>query len=858
LAQPILVVSADLFLRSAVQFGRDGRDQVIDLSFPPGLDHWPHQAMSCVILDVAPADRQAAYEAVRAHHPGPLIMVLGQGEEEDDLPPDPARRMIRRPFEVSTLLRLLDELMPPAPAPDPIASTDEEPENAPEAEEEPATSHRASPAADHSARPASGRLGASAATLLAAVPPAEGDDGERFASFLRSRKIDGGVQQLPHRPATSAGVPLVDIAAAPSDQLPRHPGRASGDRPTTGLSGRSRQAAIAIALLLAAGLLSFGAWILVGLLGAARDSKAAAASTRARLEQAATAVADGDVAQARQAVEAARSELRRADAVAGRRPVRLAASLPILSQPVHDLRRLLSAAHDLTTAADQAVAIQDQLASDRVSLSRDHRFDLELLSQLIDRATGIEISLKRAEAELVRVRGGWLEPGVDRARASGLQQVQHLKARARQLSSALGILPRVLGANGPRTYLVVMTDLAELRPSGGAPTALTTARVDKGVIRLRKDPLGDISSLRDARLTWVALPDNPWRKGKMFRGFTRASSSPHFPTSGEELLRAYEAKTRVRADGVICVDPLGVRTLLRTVAIPPVPGYGRVAASNVAHLTMRDAYLRWPDRRIRQQYNQALFDILVEKFLDGKQLFLKARALAAEVPGRHIQAYSRDTEVQALLGATAIGGALSPAQYDYLAVYTLNNDASRTDSYQRRAIQQRVQLLGDGAALVTRTIRMANELPSSDRAPASRSGGSSAVSVPTVAVYVPAEASQVSVRLNGRAVKASRSREADRTLLRVGTPLGPGRRATVEVRYRISVAAERTSDGLRYELAADPQPMAQPSRLEVQVFPPAGMAIRPNGDWRMQGRDAVLSVPFSEDLVRYLELVRTG
>ena len=62
-----------------------------------------------------------------------------------------------------------------------------------------------------------------------------------------------------------------------------------------------------------------------------------------------------------------------------------------------------------------------------------------------------------------------------------------------------------------------------------------------------------------------------------------ANSSPHFPTSGRELIRAYGALTGARLDGVLCVpDPMAMRALLRATGPITVPAYGSVTAANVA------------------------------------------------------------------------------------------------------------------------------------------------------------------------------------------------------------------------------------------------------------------------------------
>jgi hypothetical protein len=73
-------------------------------------------------------------------------------------------------------------------------------------------------------------------------------------------------------------------------------------------------AAAAVAALAAA------SWLVLGLIGAARETRAAATAARADLERSGHALRAGDEVGARRAARAAERDLARADAAAGRPP----------------------------------------------------------------------------------------------------------------------------------------------------------------------------------------------------------------------------------------------------------------------------------------------------------------------------------------------------------------------------------------------------------------------------------------------------------------------------------------------------------------------------------------------------------
>jgi hypothetical protein len=845
MAQPILVFSKDPFLVSAVQLG--GPNPIIQLEYPSGLAEWPSEPASVVILDTPPAHRQDAYDAIRQFYPGPLILVLGSVEDEASLAPDPARLTVKRPFGVADLVNLLNRSLPEVPPPATNASADAQTTPEPGGEGGGNGHGPAHGWADHHLNHPAGAVEGTVVTGKATIfsrrigtAPRRAVEGVWTLSdvlgLVRGRAE--GEAQPPHAASTAA------------EELDRSPVALAEDRRPSSPLRRTPRRGATIALLVAVCALFLVAWLALGLYGAARDARASADAVRQRLDQASTSLGAGNPAEARQAVGAARAALGDADAAANRLPVQLAAHLPVVSTPAHDLRHLLKAAHHVTQAADQTVTLQTRLLSETPGLFRGQRFNLELLSQLASQAKALESQLSGAETELRQVRGGLLEPGVHRAQESALRQVRDVKGRAQWVGAALDVLPTVLGANGARTYLVVMTNLAELRGSGGAPAAITSVRVDNGAITIAKDRLSTVGSLGDSTITWKALPEDPWHDGATSGGFARANLSPHFPTTGEELLRAYETRSGRQLQGVICLDPLAIRGFLDITDLQAIPGYGRVTAGNVARLTMLDAYARWPDRDTRRRFNQALFDALMRHFLDGRRLFAKARALGAGASERHLQAYTRDPEVQSLLDAHPLGGGLSRAEHDYVAVYTQNDNENRTDYFQRRTVRHRLRLLPDGAALATRSIRIANQTPVSGF-----SGTSSRLSVLTVAAYLPPGVAQVSGTVNGVPTKLAMKQEADRTFVHVDVEIPPGSAATVEVMYRIPAAAERTKRNLRYELVADAQPMVHPATLQVEVIPPAGMTILPSPPWVMRKQQATLSLPFTRRFIGHLEIV---
>jgi hypothetical protein len=190
-------------------------------------------------------------------------------------------------------------------------------------------------------------------------------------------------------------------------------------------------------------------------------------------------------------------------------------------------------------------------------------------------------------------------------------------------------------------------------------------------------------------------------------------------------------------------------------------------------------------------------------------------------------------------------------------VFTSNANASRIDYFQRRTIDQRVQLRPDGSASVTRTIRVENRAPpAAGLDPAARTGYTSPLARATLATYLPAGARLGTVQVDGRPLAPALASEAGRPLLRLDVSLKAGRGVTVAVGYLVPAPPRPGDGGVGYELVADPQAMANPPELRVEVVTPEGMTVRARPGWATHGPSAWTAVRFTRTVRVQVEASR--
>jgi hypothetical protein len=823
-AVSVLLVSSDPLLGTSLEALARGRLWVtrIDPSHPSST--WPTRASSTVVLDLGAGERAAAYSWVRQHHAGRLVVLLRPGEQASSLPPDPDRLVLRRPLGLHDLVETLagqDATNGPAGRSSagrvPPPTTDREPAD--------------SDLMQASTNPAPG------------VPDAPPREAARGLAGSEEAASETEVAQPATQPASDGHQPAAEEPPRPSRPQADDRSRA---RPKRWLENRRFTIAHGVVWGALAVVAVAGGWLALGLLQAREDLGVEAIGLRTNLTRAHAALRRGDPDAAKTAIRAASRDLDAAEAITARRPMRVAARLPVLGSGVHDVTHLLAAARKLTSAADRAVAVSVHLQAGRFAVLERGRFDLNALDDAAAQAKGLVEELDRVRAELAQVRGGPLAPGADQTKRWALERLDEAVARARPVVPTLQALPAAVGAGQAQTYLVALTNPAELRPGGGVPLAVLEVTLDKGVVEVRVRDGEIVENVHNTQVTWSAVRGDPWAPKGRFTQFSQANSSPHFPTAGQELLRAYTARGRSTPDGVIAMDPLAMRALLEATGPVTVPGYGRLTADNCVQRTTHDAYVRWPSREQRRRYNEALLNALIERLLSARDLVATGKVLGAAGAQRQMQIYAADPALQRVLANNGMYGGLSRAGHDYLGVYTLNTNRSRMDYFQRRSIHHLVQLGPDGSAEVTRTLTIENDVPPSepirDGADAGYISGRAAA---VVANYLPPGATLEETTRDGRPVRPSVVSEDGRPLVRVDVDLAPGQSTSLTVRYSTGKAAP-TDGGFRYRLTADPQVLIRAPGLRIDVVPPPGMKLSAAPDWAIEDATATFSRRFTD------------
>jgi hypothetical protein len=586
-------------------------------------------------------------------------------------------------------------------------------------------------------------------------------------------------------------------------------------RPTSRPASADRRWRLARNVILAV-LIVFGVVALAFSVSLVRHARAA----QSQLEGFKSSLQHNDASGASRHLRDADAQL----AVAHRRysslPLRVLGGIPVLGWPVSDAGKLIGAGDQLSSAGADALSIYDQVRGSDSKLFHNDTVSLPEVASLLPAADRMVAKMDVATDDLHAIHGQFWELGIGGARASALKRVTQLRTVGSTAQTMLQLTPRMVGADGPRTYLVAVLNPAELQGAGGSALNMLCIRFNNGHMRILQ--IGSTFDLTNGNTPthFTPVAGDPWLAGATSIVLGAADASPDFRTSGQELMRGYTAQFGVRLDGIIALDPVAMQGLMKTIPPFTTPGYGEITANNIVPTVLVDSYTLFPNFEQRHVYNTALMTTLLHRVLGGGHMIGKGTALQSAAAFGHLQILMDDPAVQRQVSSSGLLRTLPVAgKSDVAGVYTANANASKSDYWQKRSIDQHVTLHADGSADVVRTVRITNAAP-----PYAGPGKDPAWGYLTrvlylkFTTYLPPNATVRSFARDGVALRPQQFTERGLTVLRLNRHrLDQGATSTIVVSYSLPAGSFVDS---RYIVATAVQPMVDPTEFSVTVTGP--------------------------------------
>lgn len=364
------------------------------------------------------------------------------------------------------------------------------------------------------------------------------------------------------------------------------------------------------------------------------------------------------------------------------------------------LGQSLEAVAALCRVADPVMTEIQQLAHfDRPS--SDGHFSM-VMSRAQDQVGQAKAQLSRAQVLLgqptsAKVAGAsfkderdasssWLDGLLGQARLMVSQAQSGLDVAEEMLTVA----PKALGADSAKTYLVMLENSNELRPTGGFLGSYAYVKLEHG--RIVDFAIDDIYNPSNKLQSTVAAPA-AFNKAFTIRTLQLidANWSPDAAVSGAQVADLYSQATGHEVDGVVFMTTGAVKLVLEAVGPMKMKGYEEtVTADNFDQLAQVHSDVGFtPGSTGKKDFLGEMADTLLTKFKQQKSdgLVSVAKAVGLGLQTKEIQLWAADAPVQAVLGTQNWTGEMTKTQDDYLRVVDANMSANKANYYVRRSTE---------------------------------------------------------------------------------------------------------------------------------------------------------------------------
>lgn len=273
-------------------------------------------------------------------------------------------------------------------------------------------------------------------------------------------------------------------------------------------------------------------------------------------------------------------------------------------------------------------------------------------------------------------------------------------------------------AQGPSKYLLLAANNGEMRAGSGMLLSAGVLTMDQG-----KFSLGEMKSVSEYELPPGAVPapgdfGARWGWLSPTEDWRFLAMSPQFDVTGSLAAQMWKAKTGESVDGVLALDAVALRALVKASGPVEVEGK-RIDAGNVVNEILYQQYQDYPSlaadpqadapaNRARRERNGIIARAIVQKLdLVGWDIAKLVDDLRSAARGRHLLFWSSKPREQAAWRAAGVSGVLPS---DGLLIAVENRAGNKLDQFLDVSAAITHRTLGGGSQ-VTTEITLTNRSP---------------------------------------------------------------------------------------------------------------------------------------------------
>lgn len=510
-----------------------------------------------------------------------------------------------------------------------------------------------------------------------------------------------------------------------------------------------------------------------------------------------TAVLDHDVAGQQAALASMQEHSSAADEITQGTTWSVLARLPWLGDDAAGIRTASGVAADLTDRGiEPLIRTADELDS---LLPRGAQISTDALVDLQQPVADGAAAFADAEAALAAE-----DPSsfTSRLRAK-YREFEDKVSEAHQVLSAadtaLTVMPSMLGADGPRQYLLAFQNNAEIRSTGGLPGAVSLVTATDGKIEMARQVAAQDFGERATPVLPLTPAERQIYGEQLGTYFLDANFTPDFPRTAELMRARWEEVYGDPIDGVISLDPVALSYILEAVG-PVRVGDVELTADNAVDLLLHQVYLEYESPLAQDVFFRLVARAVFDKVSQGAESPIDlAEALARASREHRVYVHSFHAAEQEAIDPTAVAGLLTYGDptSPQVGVYLNDVTGSKMSYFLRYRASVDSTYCSDGVQGLSGLIRLTSTAPE-DAASLPRyvTGGGVYGTAPGrqlvfVRLYAPVDGSISDVELNSRPVRGLEVVPQDgRAVATIVVELGPG--DTTDLRWRMKSGPDQT------------------------------------------------------------------
>ncbi|MFD4959664.1 DUF4012 domain-containing protein [Microbacterium sp. NPDC058389] len=359
----------------------------------------------------------------------------------------------------------------------------------------------------------------------------------------------------------------------------------------------------------------------------------------------------------------------------------LAAGIPVVGTNITAVRAATEATHIIVRdALPSGIQLLSTMSPDKLKVEGGG-INLVPFQEAQQTLPELKSVLAAAQTKVSNIDRGDLLPVVDDAveqLSSVVDQAGPLLDTVEQL---LPIALRMAGSEGPRNYLVIFQNNAEIRATGGNAATSTVIHAENGKIEKVED-----ETVEDFYLAGVSgwldsdLPDETLAlyEEDFDRNAQNFSRTPDFPTTAHMFSQLWEQTNGTQLDGVISLDPVALSYMLAATGPVELEDGSEINGKNAVKLLLSDAYEKFgTNGKAADAYFADVSSRVFDKIASGSWApTAMIKMLERSVNEDRIYAYFPREDENALATEFKVDGALTADNTKATQVGIYLNDAS--------------------------------------------------------------------------------------------------------------------------------------------------------------------------------------